>query len=296
MSLDQLTALVARLRRDCPWDRRQTHASMRPYLMEELYEALEAIDRGDPDAMREELGDLLFQIVFHARIAEEEGRFTLDDVAAGITRKMIERHPHVFGTPDAPPEAHAGGPAAWEARKAAGRPGSRLDSVPAALPALLRAHKVGKKLAHLGFDWPDHRGVLDKLDEERRELEEAIASGDPEAIAAEYGDLLLTVTSLGRHLNPGNNPGPDNPGRTAGGVCAEDALRAANARFEARFRRLERLAAAEDLALESAGLERLEALYQQAKRQLREEAAPSSPPAEPPPLPDPAPLPSPEPA
>ena len=275
MSLEPLIALVARLRRDCPWDCRQTHASMRPYLMEELYEALEALDRGDPDAVREELGDLLFQIVFHARLAEEAGQFTLDDVAAGITEKMIVRHPHVFGTPDAPPEAHTGGPAAWEARKAAARPDrSRLDGIPAALPSLLRAHKVGKKLAGLGFDWPDHRGVLDKLDEERRELEEAIASGDPEAVAAEYGDLLLTVASLGRHLN----------------INGEDALRGANARFEARFRRLESLAAAEAVTLESAGLERLEALYQRAKRQLREEEARrAAPPADPPSPADPLP-------
>lgn len=255
--LDQLRNLVARLRQDCPWDRRQTRASMRAYFIEEFHEVLDALDRGEPGAIQEELGDLLFQIFFHARLEEEAGRSDIDAVAAGITQKMIVRHPHVFGDPALPPEDRAGGPAAWEARKAAALAAgaSRLDTIPASLPALLRAHKVGKKMANVGFDWPDIRGVFDKLDEERQELHEAIASGDPAAIAQEYGDLLLTMASLGRHLD----------------VCGEDALREANARFEGRFRRVESLAAAAGVTMEEAGLERLEAFYQQAKQQARQQ-------------------------
>ncbi len=262
-SLDQLRNLVARLRQDCPWDRRQTRASMRAYFIEEFHEALDALDRGEPGAIQEELGDLLFQIFFHARLEEEAGRSDIDAVAAGTTQKMIKRHPHVFGDLAGDPAAGnagapAGGPAAWEARKAAALAAgaSRLDSIPASLPALLRAHKVGKKMANVGFDWPDIRGVFDKLDEERRELDEAIASGDPAAIAQEYGDLLLTMASLGRHLD----------------VCGEDALREANARFEGRFRRVESLAAAAGVTMEEAGLERLEAFYQQAKQQAKQQA------------------------
>lgn len=240
-----LQTLVARLRADCPWDRQQSHASMRAYFMEEFYEALDAIDREDPIAMKEELGDLLFQIFFHARLAEEHGHFDISAVADAITQKMITRHPHVFEDTSLP-----GGPGVWETRKAARRSGSRIDGVPKALPALLRAHRVGEKLAHIGFDWPDTTGVFDKLEEERLELLEAIASKDADAIRHEYGDLLLTVASLGRHL----------------GISGEDALREANTRFEGRFRKVEALASAAQLSLEEAGSARLEEFWAEAKR------------------------------
>ncbi len=229
---------------------------MRPYLLEEAYEVLDALDKGDPAQIREELGDLLFQVYFHARLAEERGEFDIVAVTEGIVAKMVERHPHVYA-PSAPGDPPAGSSTAvastigaWEARKAARRPGSRVDGVPAALPALLRAHRVGEKLAHVGFDWPDLNGVLTKVEEERAELDAALASGDPAAIRHEYGDLLLACSSLGRFL----------------GIPGEDALREANTRFEGRFRKVEAAAAAAGVPLEEAGLERLEAWWQEAKR------------------------------
>lgn len=274
MPLDRLTA---RLRRDCPWDRSQTLESTRPYLIEECHEALDALDacavatregRSPPlAALREELGDVLFEVSLLAAIASEQpGGFTLDDVVDGVLRKMIERHPHVFEpgtTPqdvaDTPlsaaapphPDVAAGSIRAWEDRKARARPGrSRVDGVPASLPALLRAHRVGEKLAHVGFDWPDVDGVFAKVDEERGELREAMAAGDRAAIVHEYGDLLLATASLGRFLD----------------VPAEDALREANQRFETRFRRVEALAAESGTALEGATPEALDALWREAKR------------------------------
>ncbi len=247
--MSTLRALVERLRNDCPWDRAQDLRSMRPYLLEECHEVLEALDRGDLDALREELGDLLFQVYFLARLAEEQGAFDIEGAAAAVVHKMVERHPHVYG--DTPATGAEGSVGAWEARKARTRTGSRVDGVPAALPALLRAHRVGEKLAHVGFDWPDLAGVLAKVDEERAELEAAVASGDPAAIAHEYGDLLLACANVGRFL----------------GVSGEDALREANARFERRFRAVEGHASAAGVALEAAGLERLEAWWQQVKRE-----------------------------
>ncbi|MBM4365929.1 MAG: nucleoside triphosphate pyrophosphohydrolase [Deltaproteobacteria bacterium] len=242
-----LRALVARLRRDCPWDRAQDEASMRPYLLEECHEVLGALDEGDPAKLKEELGDLLFQVYFLARLAEERGEFSIEGVESAIVDKMVSRHPHVFAT-EAQPEP--GGIAAWERRKArAGR--SRIDGVPVSLPALVRAHRVAEKVAAVGFDWPDMRGVVDKIDEERRELAEALASGDSTRVAHEYGDLLLAASNLGRWV----------------GVSGEDALRMANARFERRFRGVEARAAAQGVDPAEAGMERLEAWWQEAKRE-----------------------------
>lgn len=244
----RLRALVARLRAECPWDRAQTSRSMRPYLLEEAYEVLDALDAEDPDRLREELGDLLFQVHFHARLAEERGEFDIAAVADGVVHKMVERHPHVYAGADA---TDAGTVGAWEARKARRREGgSRLDGVPAQLPALLAAHRVGEKLSHVGFDWPDLAGVLAKVDEERAELEAAIRTGDADAIRHEYGDLLQACAHLGRFL----------------GVPGEDALREANTRFATRFRGVEARARAAGVALEDAGLARLEAWWQEAKR------------------------------
>lgn len=228
---------------------------MRPYLLEETHEVLDALGafESEPGKLREELGDLLFQVYFLARLAEEQGAFDIEAVAEGIVTKMVERHPHVYGGLERPEaEATAAGTiGAWEARKALRRKGgSRVDGVPGSLPALLRAHRVGEKVAHVGFDWPDLAGVLAKIDEERAELEEAIASGDAAAIRHEYGDVLLATASLGRFL----------------GIAGEDALREANARFEGRFRKVEAAAAAAGVAMEAAGLDRLEAWWQEAKR------------------------------
>ncbi|MSP55991.1 MAG: nucleoside triphosphate pyrophosphohydrolase [Myxococcales bacterium] len=279
-----LVQLTARLRRDCPWDRAQTLESARPYLLEEAHEVLQQLDAvvvGGATAqalaaLRDELGDLLFQVSFLASMASDlPGGFNLDDVVDTLLHKMIDRHPHVFApgtTPDTfareplalPPQtgaADGGTLGAWEARKAAGRPAgaSRIDGVPTAIPALLRAHRVGEKLAHLGFDWPDVDGVFAKVDEERTELVEAIASGDAAAIRHEYGDLLLACASLGRFL----------------GTPAEDALREANQRFEGRFRSLERLAASDGTALEGATPAELDVLWRRVKA-LAANAGPSA--------------------
>lgn len=227
--LDELVAVVARLRGDagCPWDRAQTPESVRPYVLEEAYEVVEAIDRGG-DELRKELGDLLFQVVLLARMAEEAGRFDLQGVARAVTAKMIERHPHVFD-PAHVPGADEGTVSAWEARKTKERSGSALDGVPDALPALLRAHRISEKAGAVGFDWPDLPSVRAKVGEELAELDAAIATGDAAAIGEELGDLLFATVNLGRHLP----------------VSAEDALRAATRKFEGRFRRVEaRLAAA----------------------------------------------------
>ncbi len=204
-SLGRLVDVMGRLRAPggCPWDREQTHESLRPYLVEEAYEVLEAIDRGDVPALRDELGDVLLQVVFHAAIAAEDGRFRLADVARAIADKLVRRHPHVFGdvqVHDADEVVRNWRRIKAEERRAAGGDPSVLATVPPGQPALARAQQIGEKLAQVGFDWPDLAGVLGKLDEERHELAEAIGADDREAAGRELGDLLLTLTSVARHL------------------------------------------------------------------------------------------------
>lgn len=252
-ALDDLVAVVARLRSPdgCPWDRAQTWASMRPYVLEEAYEVLSAIDGAQGDDLAKELGDMLFQIVLLSRIAEDDGLFDIERVARSITDKMIRRHPHVFD-PSHERSASDVGIAAWEARKAKERTGSALDGVPEALPALLRAHRVSEKASRVGFDWPDAPSVRRKVDEELRELDEAMASGDASAIGEELGDLLFALVNLGRHLP----------------VTAEDALRGATSKFERRFRRVEELLVAEGRSVHEASAEELEACWAVAKKDL----------------------------
>jgi len=244
----RLLEIMHRLRAPggCPWDREQTHASLRPYLLEEAYEVLDAIDRQDDDALCEELGDLLLQVAFHAELADEAGRFRAADVVDGICRKLVHRHPHVFGAASARTPAEVAHN--WQRLKEAERPegASRAvdDLVPRSLPALARAQKVGSKLARRGFDWPDVEAVLAKLDEERAELGEALRSGDTDACHRELGDVLLTLTSLARHL----------------GVSAEVSLRDATSRLLARAAHVEAAArgAGRDVAaLDDAERERL---------------------------------------
>lgn len=247
-ALVHLVAVVARLRRECPWDRDQTHRSLRPYLVEEAYEVLEALDAGDPSRLRDELGDLLLQVLMHAAIAAEAGSFDINSVAVATADKMVRRHPHVFGTAavgSAEEVLHN-----WEALKAneyREERSSLLDGVPPALPALVRARALQRRAARVGFEWPDLEHCLENVGAEAREL--AAAAG-PSAQEAEFGDLLLGLVALGRHLH----------------LNAEDALRAATARFEARFRVMERLAQERGVALETAGPERLQALWQAAKK------------------------------
>jgi MazG family protein len=251
-SFDELVRTMKRLRAPggCPWDREQTHASIRKYVIEEAYEVAEAIDRQDFDALRAELGDLLLQVVFHSEMADEAGRFDVEDVCRAITAKLERRHPHVFGevtVRDADEVSRN-----WEEIKARERgPGaSVLDGVPRALPALQRADRLGDKAAGAGFDWRKAEDVLAKIDEERAEVAEAIGGGDPERLADEIGDLLFATANLARKV----------------GVDPEVALGRALDRFDERFRHLEAEArrAGEDLRrLDDA---ELEGRWQRAKR------------------------------
>jgi tetrapyrrole methylase family protein/MazG family protein len=243
--------LVRLLRERCPWDREQTHASLVSSVVEEAYELVEAIDQlsdGDDgdEHLAEELGDLLFQVEFHAVIAEQEGRFTMADVARGICDKLVHRHPHVFGSVEAETSDHV--LENWEAIKRAekGRT-SVFDGVPAALPALTQAAKVQRRAASVGFDWPDAQGALPKIAEEAHELLDA--ADDPQRSAEELGDLLFAVVNVARHLR----------------VDPEDALRAATTKFRSRFEAVERLAASRGLTLETLDLAGLDALWDEVK-------------------------------
>ena len=245
--LVRFAEVVRQLREDCPWDRKQTHESLVRYVIEETYEVVEAIASGDPGVLEEELGDLLLQVFLHAAIAAQDGSFTIADVAAGITEKMVRRHPHVFGDVEV---ADADEVATnWERIKADEKPAVAhpFDSVPAALPALSYATELSRKAAKVGFEWPDIDGVWDKLDEEVRELREDPGSLD------ELGDVLMVVVNLARHL----------------GHDAEGALRVASAKFRRRFDGVVALAEERGIDLSTCGLDALEALWQEVKRSVR---------------------------
>ncbi|MBD8898044.1 nucleoside triphosphate pyrophosphohydrolase [Rhodanobacter sp. DHG33] len=257
--IDELLAIMARLRdpaQGCPWDVQQDFASIAPYTIEEAYEVADAIDRGDFDDLREELGDLLLQVVFHAQMAAEQGRFDFDDVAQAISAKMIRRHPHVFG--ETRYADLAAQKQAWEELKAAERAAkgeahdsSALAGVSRGLPEWKRATKLQQRAATVGFDWPDHRPVLDKLAEEIGEVRaEFDAGADPARLEDEIGDVLFVVANLARHA----------------GVDFSRALRHANAKFERRFRRMEQLAAGEGGVLAERDLVAQEALWRRVKQ------------------------------
>ena len=233
----------------CPWDAEQTHQSIRRNFLEEAYEAVEAIDEGSPEHLEEELGDVLLQVVMHARMEQEAGRFDLDGVADGICKKLIYRHPHVFG--DVAVSGTGEVLSNWEAlkRKEKGQATNTdaLEAVARALPALWRAEKVQKKARKAGFDWPDVSGALDKLSEELEELKTAAAEGTN--VAEELGDLLFSAVSAARFLR----------------VDPEDALNGATDKFIGRFRKVEAQAAAQGKAMEDMGLEELDALWERAK-------------------------------
>jgi MazG family protein len=254
----ELARIMARLRdpeAGCPWDLEQDFATIAPYTIEEAYEVADAIERGDMVELRDELGDLLFQVMFHSRMAEEAGAFSLADVVAAINDKMIRRHPHVFGEKDVR-SAHEQ-TVAWEVMKAAERarkaapegPASALDGVARALPALLRAEKLQKRAARTGFDWTETPPIFDKLEEEVAEVKAAIAGGDPAEIEDEVGDLLFVAANLARRLD----------------IDPEQALRKANAKFERRFRAMEAAAAAEGVDFASLSLDEQEVYWQRVK-------------------------------
>jgi len=246
---DDLIAVMARLRRPdgCPWDRAQTPRSLRPYLLEEAYETLDAIDRDDGVALREELGDLLLQVVFHAQMAEEAGRFDIAAVVDGLVRKLIDRHPHVFGPVPLPNAAAV--LAHWEQAKQARR-GSLLEGIPQALPALAQAQKVQERARATGFQWPDERSALAKVRDELAELEAAAAGGGPGEVADELGDLFFTLINIAIFYN----------------VDAEMIVRDATRKFLERFGRVQTLADASGRPLREHTLDELLALWAESKR------------------------------
>jgi MazG family protein len=254
-SVDRLNAIMARLRAPvggCPWDVEQTFETIAPYTLEEAYEVADAIERGDMDDLKSELGDLLFQVVFHARMAEEQGLFVFDDVANGIADKLERRHPHVFGDEAAKADGVAQ-KARWEDIKAAERKAKAqhgvLDDVPVGLPALARAAKLTKRAARVGFDWPSTDEVFDKLHEEVAELRAEIAAGDLDKARGEVGDLLFVVANLARKL----------------GVEPEDALRGSNAKFVRRFGFIEAELAKAGRTPEQSDLAEMDGLWDAAK-------------------------------
>jgi MazG family protein len=266
-SIDDLLAVMAALRTPgsgCPWDLEQTFKTIAPYTIEEAYEVADAIEKGDMGALKEELGDLLLQVVYHARMAEEEGAFAFAEVVEAITAKMIRRHPHVFGTEAE--RAAGAAPGFWQrikAKEKASVAGGVLDDVPAAIPALTRAVKLQDKAARVGFDWPSLAPVFDKLKEELSELENAVASGagetasgsaaDREKIEEEFGDLLFVVANVARHLK----------------IDPEGALRAANQKFIRRFGRIEASLAADGRSPAQSTLAEMDRLWDQAKAEER---------------------------
>ena len=258
-ALQRLLALMRRLRdpvSGCSWDRAQDARSLARYTLEEAYELVDAIEQGDLPALRDELGDLLFQVVFHSQLLEEQGVAAFDDVAAAIADKLERRHPHVFAVQSSGLPAESV-PASWERLKAGERQArglvGQLDDVPLALPALSRAAKLGRRAAQVGFDWPDAQGALAKVREEADEVAAEFERHDPARLEEEIGDLLLAVTSLARHVQ----------------VDPETALRRANGKFEARFAHMERLAAGRGQKLQELTPEQADKLWQDAKRDVQ---------------------------
>jgi len=256
-NIEKLLEVMKKLRdpkNGCPWDIEQDFSTIAPYTIEEAYEVADAIHREDFDELRSELGDLLFQIVFYAQMATEKDHFDFDDVAGDITDKMVRRHPHVFGSDDERAKGKVDG--SWEEIKAQERAihddDSALAGIAKALPALMRAQKLGKRASRVGFDWPNRKGVHLKIEEELEELEEAVGTRDAASIEDEIGDLLFAVVNLARHV----------------GVDAETALTGANHKFERRFRSMEAAIESEDLDLRKETLESLELRWRKAKKKV----------------------------
>jgi len=247
-SFETFRKIIARLRAPdgCPWDRRQTHGSLKPYLIEEAYEVVQALDKGDHQKLCEELGDLLLQIGLHAQIAAEAGEFDITDVIRGINEKLIRRHPHVFGGLSVAEADEV--PFLWEElKKKEGKEGSILDSVPREMAALARSQLLQERAARVGFDWERVEGVLDKVVEELRELKEA---ENPQQKVREFGDLLFALANYARWI----------------GIDLEAALRSANERFYRRFTKMEELCQERGLSMEKLSLEELDALWEEAKK------------------------------
>jgi len=249
--MEELVSIMKALRslNGCPWDKEQTRESIKPYLIEEVYEVINAIDSDDIDAIREELGDLLFQIIFHARIGEERGDFTINDVMEGIKKKITERHPHVFGTEKVKDSAEV--LVKWESYKKKENPDRKsvLDGVPYNMPALLRAHRLQDKASRVGFDWSETRGVLEKAKEEFREIEESLEKADLESAREELGDLLFVLANLARFLDC--NP--------------EDILNQTNNKFIHRFHYIEERLKDAGKKVQEVGFAEMDRLWEESK-------------------------------
>jgi MazG family protein len=268
-AIERLLSIMERLRgpQGCPWDREQTLRTLRPYVLEETYEVLEAIDAGDPGEHCEELGDLLLQIVFQAQLRKEEGRFEFADVADAISSKLVSRHPHVFGDADAKDAETV--LRQWaalkrEEKKRKGGGESVLEGVPREMPALARADRLTEKASRIGFDWPDAAGARAKVGEELAELDQAIARGDRDSIEHELGDALFALANLSRKL----------------GIPPEEALRGTLARFVSRFTHVERELARRGVGHGQATLAEMDAIWDEAKN-LERQAKTGAPPAPP---------------
>ena len=246
--MEELLKIMYRLRRECPWDAKQTHRSLKPYLLEETYEVLDSIDEENWDELASELGDLLLQIIFHSEIASEKGYFNYDTVVEKISKKLIERHPHVFDKEIVKNAEDV--QRNWEHIKVRSeKRDSLLNGVPSTSPALLQAQRLQEKAASVGFDWDSIHPVMEKLEEEWNELKEAVETGSLEKVKNEYGDLLFTLVNLARFLN----------------IESEDSLRLTNKKFINRFNYIEKKYGHDLNAMKSAGLEEMDRLWEEAK-------------------------------
>ncbi|MEQ8523392.1 nucleoside triphosphate pyrophosphohydrolase [Gracilimonas sp.] len=246
---EDLVELVAILRRECPWDRKQTHESIKDNLIEEAYEAIEALDNHDYDEFKKELGDLLLHVVFHSRMATETKTFDMGDVIHTLMEKLIRRHPHVFGDTEVDGEGQVS--ENWENIKLKEGKKSTLDGLPAHLPALIRAQRMQEKAANVGFDWPEWKLAWEKLDEELQEFRQALEGNDPDELSNEFGDVLFSLVNVSRYFE----------------LNAEDSLRKTNSKFEKRFRYIEKKLKEQDKALKDATLEEMDVFWNEAKKQ-----------------------------
>jgi XTP/dITP diphosphohydrolase len=244
---EDLVELVAILRKECPWDRKQTHESIKDNLIEEAYEAIEALDNKDFDEFKKELGDLLLHVVFHSKMATESETFDIGDVIYTLMEKLIRRHPHVFGDTEVDGEGQVS--ENWENIKLKEGKKSTLDGLPAQLPALIRAQRMQEKAANVGFDWPEWKLAWEKLDEELQEFKDALTRNDPDELSDEFGDILFSLVNVSRYFE----------------MNAEDSLRKTNAKFENRFRYIEKKLKEQNKALKDATLEEMDKYWNEAK-------------------------------
>lgn len=248
-NFDDLVELIKTLRKECPWDRKQTHESLKDHLIEEAYETIEAIDKEDFIALEKELGDVLLQVVFHSIMADEKDKFNVENVIHSIQQKMIQRHPHVFGDTEAADADQVS--ENWEEIKMTEGKQSVLEGIPKQLPALIRAQRMQEKAANVGFDWPDNTQVWDKLEEELQELKETLSDADKQKQQDEFGDLLFSLVNVGRRY----------------GLIAEDSLRSTNRKFIKRFQYIEEKIRQKEQSIRQTSLEEMDRYWEEAKIQ-----------------------------